>query len=58
LKNIPQGLKPVVFSAVFGTTEVVPFHETIFATSGTHSVPQGLKPMVFSVVFGTTEVVP
>jgi hypothetical protein len=23
-KRIPQGLKPFVFSAIFGTTEVVP----------------------------------
>jgi hypothetical protein len=27
--RIPQGLKPLSFLALFGTTEVVPFHETI-----------------------------
>ena len=32
LQDIPQGLKPAVLLAIFGTTEVVPFHKTIYAT--------------------------
>jgi hypothetical protein len=30
--QIPQGLKPLNSPALFGTTEVVPFHETIYET--------------------------
>jgi hypothetical protein len=32
-ERIPQGLKPLSFPALFGTTEVVPFHETVYETS-------------------------
>jgi hypothetical protein len=38
-ENSPQGLKPtLLFSDVFSTTEVVPFHETCI---GTHYHPTG-----------------
>jgi putative ABC transport system ATP-binding protein len=31
MKNIPQGLKPAILLAFFGTTKVVPFQDTIYA---------------------------
>jgi hypothetical protein len=34
-QNVPQGLKPQVLCAFYGTTEVVPFHGAIYATSST-----------------------
>jgi len=27
-ESVPQGLKPTLFSAILGTTEVVPYKET------------------------------
>jgi hypothetical protein len=33
LKNVPQGLKPQALRARCGTTEVVPFHGSIYAAS-------------------------
>jgi hypothetical protein len=32
----PSGVKTPQFSAIFGTTEVVPFHETTYKTSSHH----------------------
>ena len=32
MKRVLRGLKPLVFSALFGTTEVVPFQNRSFAT--------------------------
>jgi hypothetical protein len=32
-ENIPQGLKPIVFSATYGTTKVVPFQNIEFFRS-------------------------
>ena len=30
--KFPQGLKPLILLAIFGTTEVVPFQDPIYAT--------------------------
>jgi hypothetical protein len=36
MKNIPQGLKPAILLAFFGTTKVAPFQDTIYATGCSH----------------------
>jgi hypothetical protein len=33
MREIPQGLKPLELLRLFGTTEVVPFHEAFYETS-------------------------
>ena len=33
MKNIPEGLKPAILLTLFGTTEVVPFQNTVYSAS-------------------------
>ena len=41
-ENIPQGLKPLVISAFFGTTEVVPFQNSLAKAVLIHVFRTGL----------------
>jgi hypothetical protein len=40
LANVPQGLKPQVLCGYCGTTEVVPFRGTIYATSSNAAIQE------------------
>jgi hypothetical protein len=45
-----QGLKSLRFPALFGTTEVVPFHETIYETSSRDEEQKQKQPQVLRLV--------
>jgi hypothetical protein len=46
-KDVPQGLKPLKLSILFGTAEAVPFRQRVF--------PQPVKPIIFPSIYGTVE---
>jgi hypothetical protein len=52
-KGIPQGLKPIHFIGLIGTTEVVPCYKALKLRVFPHRV----KPIDFVWLSGTTEVV-
>jgi len=53
LKNIPQGLKPLLFRAFIGTTEVMPCYKTISRVV----FPQPVNPIPFRLLFAERHVV-
>src|ERR1035438_1386975 len=63
-RNIPQGLKPRILCACYGTTKVLPFQnpepQFLCVCYGTTKVVpfQNPEPQILCACYGTTKVVP
>ena len=49
-KSFPQGLKPAILLALFGTTEVVPFQNTLYATSSINTAVAAVTNAVYHAI--------